>query len=285
MPRRPPENLGGVRAFRLVSVLVMGSLSIAVAPFSARGSHVSELPNLVPLPAFDIAIERSPSRPSRDSNGLRFAASTANKGDFALDLFGQPDEIGISGAAASQCVDWSSDRVCASRQSVGRFLWHPEHGHYHFEDFALYELRRFRPNGKVNFKPEGLVATSGKVSYCVIDVEQDRSPSSPLYLFPYPLYYSCVAGVGFQGISPGWRDVYSASTEGQEFQLEELIPGRLALVIKSDPIDRLYETRNDDNLAVTGIEISRDLSKVEVFCTSEPGSADCSLRPPSQEAP
>jgi len=285
VPRRPSENLGDVLAFRVVSVLVVGLLSLAVTPLSARGSQVDELPNLVPLPAFDIAIGQSPSTPSEDSVGLRFAAATANKGDFALDLFGQPDEIGVTSAAASQCVDWSSDRVCANRQPVGRFLWHPDHGHYHFEDFALYELRRFRPNGKVNFKPKGLVATSGKVSFCVIDVEQDGSPSSPLYLFPYPLYYSCFAGVGFQGISPGWRDVYSASTEGQEFPLEELVPGRLALVIYSDPVDRLHETRNDDNLAVTGIVISPDLSKVKVFCTSEPGSSDCSLPPPAQEAP
>jgi hypothetical protein len=275
------ENLGGVRAFRVVIVLVVGSLSLAVAPLSARGSQVNELPNLVPLPAFDIAIGPSNSSPDA-SVALRFAAATANKGDFALDLFGQPDEIGVTSAAASQCVDWGIDRVCASRRTVGRFLWHPDHGHYHFEDFALYELRRFRPNGKVNFKPRGLVATSGKVSFCVIDVEQDRSPSSPLYLFPYPLYYSCFAGVGFQGISPGWRDVYSAFTQGQEFPREELIPGRLALVIYADPVDRLHETRNDDNLAVTGIEISPDLSKVEVFCTSEPGSGDCSLPQPPQ---
>ena len=282
MPRLAPENLGGVRAFRVLTVLVVGSLSIAVAPPSVRGSQVDELPNLVPLPAFNIALQPSNST---IPGALRFAASTANKGDFALDLFGQPDEIGVTSAAASQCVDWSVDRVCASRQRVGSFVWHPAHGHYHFEDFALYELRRFRPNGKVNFKPTGLVATSGKVSYCVIDVERDRSSSSPLYLTPYPLYYSCFAGVGFQGISPGWRDVYSASTPGQEFPHDELIPGRLALVIYSDPVDRLHETRNDDNLAVTGIEISPDLSKVEVFCTSEPGSGDCSLPAPPEEAP
>jgi hypothetical protein len=260
-----------------VTVVLAGAL--ALPPSASGARRAEELPNLVPLPAFDIAI-RGVGR--AEPPALRFAAATANKGDFALELFGQPDEVTVESAAASQCVEWASDRVCAQRQPVGRFVWHPEHQHYHFEDFALYELRRFRADGRINLKPRGLVATSEKISFCVIDVEQDRSPSSPLYTLPHPLYYSCFAGAGFQGISPGWRDVYSSGTPGQEFPLESLVPGRFALIIHSDPDDRLFETDNDDNVSVAGIEISENLTAVDVFCVSEPGSLDCSLPAPAE---
>jgi hypothetical protein len=211
---------------------------------------------------------------------LRFAASTANKGDFALELLGHLDPGSLDSTAASQCVDWTTDRVCAAYEPVGKFVWHADHQHWHFEDFALYELRRFRPNGKVNFGRKGLVATSGKVSFCVIDVEPDREPDSPMYSQAYPLYYSCFTGTGFQGVSPGWRDVYSRHTIGQQFPVSELIPGKFALVIRSDPENQIHETNDKDNVSVAGIQISADLAKVKIFCVSEPGSETCNLPPP-----
>lgn len=256
-------------------MVLTAALPALLAPAAHGGERADELPNLVPLPVADIAI-RSMNSPNPDAGiSLRFEASTANKGEFALDLFGQPDSVTTESAAASQCVEWVADRVCARRQPVGRFLWHASHGHYHFEDFALYELRRFRRDGSVDLSPKGLVTTSGKVSFCVIDVEQDREPDSVFYVLPNPLYYSCFTGTGFQGISPGWRDVYSSGTAGQSFPQDELIPGRLAIVIYTDPENRLFETDEEDNVSVTGIEISRDLSKVDVFCKSEPGSVVC----------
>ncbi|MGH3118756.1 MAG: lysyl oxidase family protein [Gaiellales bacterium] len=240
-------------------------------PGAASVTPAGELPNLVPLPAFDIAIEaQSPG----GTPALHFAAATANKGDFALDLLGKPGGS-TETAPVDQCVAWAADRVCEAREMVGEFVWHPDHGHYHFEKFAQYELRRFRRSGAVDMRPGGLVATSGKVSYCVIDVEQDRDADSPVYEFPHPLYYSCYSPFGFQGISPGWRDIYSAGTPGQEFPLEALSAGRFAIVIRSNPAGILKESSLVDNVSVTGIEISHGLAEVSVFCLSEPGSLAC----------
>jgi Lysyl oxidase len=261
---------------RLGLLLAAAAVTVVLPQASASGMRADELPNLVPLPAFDIAIESaSPSEPL----ALRFAAATANKGDFALDLLGRPGGASTESAPVDQCVSWAADRTCEAREIVGEFVWHPDHGHYHFEDFAAYELRKFRRNGTVDMRPKGLVATSGKVSYCVIDVEQDRDADSPVYELPHPLYYSCYSPFGFQGISPGWRDVYSSGTPGQEFPLEVLRQGRFAIVIRSNPGGILKETSHADNFSVAGIEISADLSAVEVFCLSEPGSLTCDQNP------
>lgn len=241
-------------------------------PVTAHARDVEELPNLVPLPVVDVRLATMSE--SREP-AVRFSVATANRGQFALDLFGHPDYPVDETTPAFQCIAWVTDRACETRTEVGTFVWHPQHGHYHFADFARYELRTLRRNGLPDMGDGGLVATSGKVSFCLIDVVQDRPPQNPLYLFPHPLYYTCLAGSGFQGISPGWRDVYSWSTPGQEFPAEVLEDGRFALVVRADPSDRLFETSNDDNFVVTGIEVSEDVTKVDVFCAGEPGKLRC----------
>lgn len=257
----------------LVALIALGALAGSAA--GSPAAPAPQYPNLVPLPAFDLDFDQIPGDPP----GLRFAVATANRGNYALDLFGRPDGS-TSKAPAEQCVAWATDRVCSGRETVGSFVWHPEHAHYHFEDFALYELRRFRGDGRVDMSRRGLVASSGKVSFCVIDVERDRDPDSPLYTLPHPLYNSCLSAVGFQGISPGWRDVYGAGTPGQFFPLRKLSAGRFALLVVSDPAGRLFETDESDNRAVAGIQIDPGARDVEVFCISEPGSIVCDQPPP-----
>lgn len=205
---------------------------------------------------------------------LRFATGTANRGDYSLELAGQPS--GAAEAIALQCIAWPQDRVCSERQEVGTFSWHPQHGHFHFEDFALYELRKLRRDGAPDLRKKGLVATSGKISYCIIDAQEDEGSQRPLlYSVPYPLYYSCFTGLGMQGISPGWKDVYSKGTTGQQIPLEGIPDGTYALVVKFDPADRLLETDESDNTALTQIRLLGAGKALEVLCTQEPGQESC----------
>jgi hypothetical protein len=255
---------------RVAAMVAMAVLALGVP--TAHSAPPEELPNLVPLPLYDLDVEKAEDDP--DLPALRFAMATANRGDYALDLFAEP--AGPGEATAHQCVDWATDRVCAGRQEVGRFVWHAEHAHHHLEDFALYELRRFRRNGVPDMSRAGLVATSGKVSFCIIDVEYDDESEqpSPLYWLPHPLYYSCIVGAGFQGISPGWRDVYTRGTPGQEIVLAGVAPGTYALVVTTDPEDRLLETDESDNVAVTGVEILPG-PRIKVVCASRSGRLRC----------
>lgn len=263
---------------RVLGAAVVGVVLAALqAPSSARPA-AEQLPNLVALPPFDLQIgatdDASPSDPT--SRAIRFATGAANRSDFALELTGQPTSP--TEATAHQCTAWAGPRVCSQREQVGLFSWHPQHGHYHFEDFALYQLRKLRANGAPDMRKRGLVATSGKVSFCIIDVEQDESRGA-LYTLPYPLYYSCLAGFSMQGISPGWKDIYGDSTPGQQIPLEGIEDGDYALISVIDPLDRLLESDDSDNRALTQLRLSKSGTQVEVLCEQEPGAAACGVPP------
>ena len=257
-------------AVRGVTAGALALVLLASMP-SAQGGNAAQLPNLVALAPFDIAIGVADSG---EGTAIRFATGAANRGEYALELSGQPS--GPSEAVAQQCVAWPEDRVCSQREDVGKFSWHPEHGHFHFEDFALYELRRLRRNGAPDMRKKGLVATSGKISYCIIDYEQDDASERPLlYSQPYPLYYSCLAGFSMQGISPGWKDIYVEETPGQQIPLGDIPDGTYALLVKFDPADRLLETDETDNIAFTRIELGADGESLDVLCSQEPGQTAC----------
>lgn len=247
---------------RFVFVLVGTALVVALGPAAIlrataipmlpteAGPLGEELPNLVPLLPTDIG-----TGPTDQGNGraIRFTASTANLGDFPLELAGRPDSTAPN-SAAMQCVAWLVDRVCGSYQPVGTFVYHEAHAHYHFEDFALYELRRVR-NSKPVMGKKGLVAPSTKASFCLIDSARAGPSPGPAYDNPHPLYASCVAGtpaggfIGVQGISPGWMDIYTSGLPGQQIPIDAVPSGRYAIVVTTDPENRLAESNENDNVA------------------------------------
>lgn len=85
------------------------------------------------------------------------------------------------------------------------------HGHYHFRNYALYEL----------IDPDtGTVWRAAKAGFCMIDTDPN-----PAYLGtpPGPAYFDTCGGVGRpgeQGISAGWTDTYRFDLPGQFFVLD-----------------------------------------------------------------
>ncbi|HEX9823796.1 MAG TPA: S8 family serine peptidase, partial [Actinomycetota bacterium] len=176
-----------------------------------------QLPNLVPWKPYDISVG------STDDNtgpALRFTVSTANRGRFALDLTAVPNAGFPNTSQAFQCVLWATDRACVERREVGSFTFHQTHLHYHFEDYADYELRTLDAYGQPDMSPGGLAAPGVKASFCLIDYDPEN-PQGPLYQQPHPLYLTCTGsfGVGVQGISPGWRDTYESGLDGQQIPI------------------------------------------------------------------
>lgn len=245
-----------------LALMTMWATPSGAAPHRAERAYL-QLPNLVALSPSDLSIETSDDG---DGLALRLAASTANRGLYAFDLLAVPTAAGMEAADAHQCVEWAGPRACLTRQPVGRFVWHQTHGHLHFEDYALYELRRLREDDRnPDMTPDGLAATGGKISFCLIDYEPDDPNRGPLYSEAHVLYYSCLAGVGFQGISPGWRDTYEAYLEGQEIPLDGVEDGEYAVVMTVDPDNRLYETSETDNVSFTRVRLSSNASDLEVL--------------------
>lgn len=97
-----------------------------------------------------------------------------------------------------------------------KFVYHPEHGHVHFDNYADYSLRAVTPNGEVG----NVVAASLKTSFCLIDVVP--YPTSPPGTPSTATYTSCGP---IQGLSVGWADVYLRTLPGQSIDVTNMSLG------------------------------------------------------------
>lgn len=184
---------------------------------------------------------------------LAFDGWVQNFGDVPLEIVADDPN---NPTTALQCVSWTG-HVCRQKQVVGEYEWHEEHNHFHFTDFADYQLRRLTPEGRPDYSDAGLLAISEKVSFCLVDA----SPIDVLDPAP-PFYFSC--GPTLQGVSPKWADVYGIGTPGQSLSIEGLADGRYALIVTMDYANRLYETDDTDNVVEVTVELSGGLTQAVI---------------------
>jgi hypothetical protein len=150
-------------------------------------------------------------------------------------LFEDSDSNGV--------FDRALDMGSSSREA-GCMVFHPAHNHWHFDDFASYEL--LRPTGE-------LVAASEKVSFCLID----SIPFDPALLGqPADPYYTTCDQDATEGISVGWHDVYASYLPGQAIDIQGLPDGNYCLATKVDPSNLLVESNELNNEARRGITIA-----------------------------
>jgi Ca2+-binding RTX toxin-like protein len=174
-------------------------------------------------------------------NDLRLTSAVSNIGSGALE---------IRGGAIHDHTQDVYQRIYAADGSytdvlAGSFIYHPEHDHIHFEDFAQFRLREVLPDGGVG----DVVAAGEKLSFCLLDVERhDTSgPASPRYL-------TCGQ---VQGISVGWADVYHRGLPGQSIDITNVVNGSYWLEIEVDPDNNLRESDETNNIARIQIDLSR----------------------------
>jgi hypothetical protein len=175
-------------------------------------------------------------------------------------------------STVSQCTSWRfpEAHVCRATEPAGGYTWHDEHRHFHYEDFAAYQLRRLAPDGRPDYSDSGLIRLADKVSFCFIDSRTVREDARPT-----PYYLGCPPTV--QGISAGWTDVYDYDTPGQTFPIEDLADGRYALIMELDYENTLRETNDADNYLEATIELSgmgTDTPQAAVIDTRWPAPDD-----------
>lgn len=176
---------------------------------------------------------------------IQFDGWVQNTGRVPLELMADDP---TAPTTVMQCVAWTT-HVCRESTVVGEYAWHDEHGHYHFQDFADYQLRRLGPDGRPDYSDAGLISMSEKVSYCLVDSSLiDTLDPAP------PFYVTC--GSALMGVSPKWSDVYSVGTPGQELSIDGLPDGRYALIVSFDYANRLLESDDTDNVVEVTVEIS-----------------------------
>jgi hypothetical protein len=177
---------------------------------------------------------------------LRFSNSVANRGAGALEIYGVVEADGTTRAYQNVF----NDNGTKTTYHVGTFSFagHADHNHWHFDDFALYNLQTLAG---------GPVATSGKVTFCVEDYERYTGETIPGT--PPSQVYTCAS----QGLSRGWADTYRSELEGQWIDITGVPDGTYRLISTADPELRLHESPRDNNSAQVTITITGNTVTVQ----------------------
>lgn len=198
------------------------------------------LPDLRQVPAFDLHLQLI--RRQEPIKNLRLSSSVQNLGPGPLELEGIIDSA-AEVTSVTQRIHTESGVIY--NQPVGEFILHPQHKHWHLDEFAFYEIWSLNPSGNL----DQIVASSGKVSFCI----QDYGRSPHLVEFRYAYYTRC--GQALQGISVGWYDTYDYYLAGQSIEITSLEDGVYALVSTADPFNLIQELDETNNIAVVYFEL------------------------------
>lgn len=240
-------------------------LLVASSPASA-GQEVGDalLPDLIVESPDDIILQRSPGS---KHTFLRFSHTTSNVGKGPLEIYPDLDaedcdDRGDRALVASQSIYQDANGTGTFQRGVdtetiqapvGCMIFHDIHNHYHFEEFAEYELYRVTSGA--------LKETSDKVSFCVVDLQNTHPGLEGAADEPFYRFKDCQEDAGIHGISVGWADIYSSTTPGQEFDVSGLHrPGRYCLIARTDPADRLDEVPTggeDNNVQTVQIKVNK----------------------------
>ncbi|MBL8763926.1 MAG: pre-peptidase C-terminal domain-containing protein [Phycisphaerae bacterium] len=219
----------------LRSRFAVGVVGLLVCGAGAAAQPTDYLPDIIIRPAelYDNQITNSGGQ-----RLLRLSNGTANIGRGKLHLFGKLPANGDGTQDVIQRV-YRSDGTSWDRVA-GRFVYHPTHGHIHFEDWCIYRLRAVLPGDGVG----PIVREGAKTSFCILDLQVYDSS-----LPGYPSggeFNTC--GTSVQGLSVGWMDVYSKSLDGQWIDITGVADGVYWLESEADPLLHVLEANESNNI-------------------------------------
>jgi lysyl oxidase len=210
---------------------------------SLASPPAAALPDLVPLPSWLISAFHD-RRSGRDL--LAFNATVWVGGTSPLDVEGFRSD-GSPVMTAYQYFWRNGHVVGRARAGTMGFDGKPGHNHWHFEQFARYQLLDSAKN---------LAVRSHKVGFCI-------APSDPVDLLaPHAVWQPPALGFSdFTCGSPtalwvremmpvGWGDTYFQFAAGQAFDITSVPNGTYYIQVTANPGHVLYEsnTRNDISL-------------------------------------
>ena len=235
------------RLYALITALLLAASSLVVSAAQAGDAGTPHYPDLQTLVPTDVHIQKERSTGARY---LRFSNTIANLGQGRLEVM--PINNAVTGLTdAYQRVythNASGGWLIQNTVHAGTFAFHSAHGHWHFEGFALYELRGVAPDGSIGASVHG---SSSKVSFCMIDTTR---VTSTLQHSSAKTYSACTRDQA-QGISVGWADTYGWRLPGQSIDVSNLPDGTYWLVSTADPGGRLLETNDGNNTAAIRVVI------------------------------
>ena len=196
-------------------------------------------PDLRSLPAFSVGLNRSGTM-------LRFSATVWNGGDSPLVVDGFRPE-GADHMDAYQYFYDANGNETGAYQQIGTMHWHAEnHQHWHFEDFAQYDLLN---------ADQTLAVRSTKQSFCLAntDAVDYTRPSADWHPTNTSLESDCGGPDALsvrQVLSAGSGDTYMQHRAGQAFPIKDLPNGVYWIRVAANPLGNLVESdaANNDSL-------------------------------------
>ena len=242
----------------LATVALALLLGTGAALLSASGALAATplYPNLKTLAPKDLRFDTATINGSTHQV-LRFSNTAWNAGEGRLELRARTVST-PSGKKTRVRQRIYDDAGGYTSKYAGDFVYHASHNHFHFQDFAEYELWTRADYDRWLSGGQGQAQRRGtKTTFCIMDTDRVQAiPGSPTSAY----YTTC--GKYVQGLSVGWGDTYRYHLPEQWIDLgtSRLADGQYVLRSIADPKNRLYESDNkndagregqQDNAAVT----------------------------------
>lgn len=214
--------------------------------------------------------------------GMRVSVATANVGMGPIHLKAADfDGINVEGARVVQTIEWSDGRLEERDLPDGAFEFHTGHNHIHFKDWVQMKLTRPTPDcdDRANRGEECVLATGEKISFCIMDYRPFDNEIRSLFnghrRYPDPPTCDSLE----QGMSPGWKDVYSSRLDGQAIVLGtaddvNALLDEYWLEVEADPFERVIELDRSNNFTRRMIKLPDDPASL---CSDHPQLIDCSV--------
>ena len=207
---------------------------------------------------------------------LRFTSDVQDVGAGALEVqipwvasgSGAPQSGFLPGGCQAQQVI-TSDTGATVTKPAGACEFHPEHGHFHYEDLVSFTLYT-ASNGAIGQQ----VGNGLKESFCLGDDDYfgyaSTGPNGPREFVGQP---GCnlpsqtgpSGAYVLEGISPGWGDVYTWDTPDQYINITGVAPGTYDLVEKTNPSGSLLVSGSQQTCALTQLQL--DATSVKALST------------------
>jgi hypothetical protein len=256
--QKPPVPTRVVRVALLLACLATaaaGAAFLAGQPRAAvaRATVATLLPDLNPLEPRRVSLEQYDGHWA-----VAFGSGTDNLGGGPLVVHGSRPDGNTQNMTASQTV-MRSDGTSVVYPNVGTIVFeaHPDHQHWHFRKFLVYELRDAK-----NYR---FVRPSQKTGFCLMDDYDSSSydpshnppnkPHEPVYTQRCQLGNPAALSVD-EGVSVGYGDYYNALLEGQSIDLGGVPDGRYYLVIRANPDRLLHESDYSNDASSVQLELS-----------------------------
>jgi hypothetical protein len=191
---------------------------------------------------------------------LRFSSGFANLGPGKFQVYGSsPTPVAPNGGPLYQVV-YRSNGTSYSR-AAGSYMFHDIHAHYHVLGIAQFQIYHVLAPGKL--VSAGTVLKEG---FCLGDIKlfdwysfasDEIDPNSPNTCEPSPQPDGTWRF--YEGVDPGWEDVYTWQTSGQFVDFANNPDGYYLLRVVVNPDHYMLEAdsgHDDNNVAYTYFKVT-----------------------------